>query len=93
MQALLQLLDQRKCRNKLCMGRALLLHDMEPRSPSATSQEDLYTCSVIRRNATALTPDRQLEVELNRGALELAPEGVKHCDVNLGAVECPIRLI
>lgn len=37
--------------------------------------------------------DRQLEVKLDGGALELAPQGVKHCDVNLRAVEGAIGLV
>ncbi len=38
-------------------------------------------------------PDRQLEVQLNGGALELAPEGVKDRNVDLGPVERSICLI
>lgn len=37
--------------------------------------------------------DGQLKVQLDSGTLELAHEGVVHCDVNLGAVECAVAFI
>ena len=43
----------------------------------------------------SVSPDGQLEVELNGGTLELPPKGIKDSDVNLGAVEgaiCRVQL-
>lgn len=37
--------------------------------------------------------DGKLEVQLNGSALELAPQGVKDRDVDLGAIEGPVCLV
>ena len=45
------------------------------------------------RQGAGGVPDRQLEVQLDCGTLKLALECIKDCDVNLGPVERPIRLV
>jgi hypothetical protein len=67
-----------------------MLHTcLEPTTGEDAHQDESLTCS----GGYWCAPDGKLEVQLDGGALELAPEGVKDCDVNLGAVERPVCLI
>lgn len=48
---------------------------------------------LVLRGVLQLEAQRQLEVQLDCGALKLAAQGIKDCDVDLGAVEGAVRFV
>ena len=50
-------------------------------------------CGLVRATVFEVEPLRELEVELDRGALERPAESVADGDVDLGAVECTVAWV
>lgn len=68
-------------------------HHTLDRSQHGAVDDDGRVRLAISTIVLELEVDRQLEVQLNRSALVLALQSIRHHDVDFGAVECTVACV